>query len=171
MKDNWLWDSKMTESEAKRILRNPDAKNFLNLAAVILARKNEPREVFKDYLEPIIFCRHWPAIKKKMRRNRWNEPRIIFWQAVYEKLSDRYRSRGIVFRQRQAAKTPFCEDVGRKIAGVRKGLGLSQQELAKKIGISQQLISRVEKGGENMSLITLVNIAAALNKKVDINFV
>jgi len=47
-------------------------------------------------------------------------------------------------------------------------LGLTQGELAKRIGISQQIISRIEKGYNDMRLLTLEKIAQGLNKKVNI---
>jgi len=49
-------------------------------------------------------------------------------------------------------------------------MGLSQKDFAKKIGVSQQLISRIEQGRENVSLGTLDNISRALGKELRINF-
>jgi len=43
--------------------------------------------------------------------------------------------------------------------------GFSQKELAQKLRISQQIISRIESGRENISLLTLEKVAAALGKK------
>jgi DNA-binding XRE family transcriptional regulator len=169
MKDNWLWDRKIADSEAKKALKNPGTEAFFTIAALLLSRKNEPNEVFKNYIDPIIFCKNWAGIKRKMRRDKWSEPRIIFWQAIYEKLADRYRRKGMVFREPAPPKKPFCEAIGKKIAAIRREQGLSQKGLAKKIGVSQQLISRIEKGGENISLSTLTNIAHSLNKTVEIN--
>ena len=34
MKDNWLWDRKISEAAAKKILKNPGAENFLAIAAL-----------------------------------------------------------------------------------------------------------------------------------------
>lgn len=170
MTDNWLWDRKITVAEARKYLKNPDDKNFLAMAALLLSRKNEPGEVFKDYLDPVIFCKYWSAIKRRMRQDKWSDSRIVFWQAIYEKLSDRYRKNGITFRKEIFAKDPLYESVGKKIAGIRREQGLSQKELAKKIGISQQVISRIEKGGENVSLRTLTNIARALHRTIEIDF-
>lgn len=166
----WLWDRKITDAKARRILKKPDSISFLTIAALLLSRNNEPRKVFKSYLDPVIFCRYWPTIKRKMRQDRWSEPRIVFWQAIYEKLSDRYRRKGMVFRQEAPAREPFCEVIGKRMADIRREQDLSQIDLAKKIGISQQLISRIEKGRENVSLMTLRNIMSALNKKVNIDF-
>ena len=105
-----------------------------------------------------------------MRQDKWSEPRIVFWQAIYEKLADKYRRNGVVFKKKPIGKEPFCEAIGKKIAGIRREQGLSQKDLARKLRISQQLISRIEKGGENISLGTLTNISKALGKKIEINF-
>ncbi|MCX5686917.1 MAG: helix-turn-helix transcriptional regulator [Candidatus Omnitrophica bacterium] len=170
MRSDWLWDRKIADARAKKILSKPESASFFTMAALLLSRKNEPREVFKNYLNPIVFCRHWPAIKRRMRQDKWSEPRIIFWQAIYEKLSDRYRKKGMVFRQEAPVKKEFCETIGKKMAAIRREQGLSQKGLAKRIGISQQIISRIESGGENISLITLTRVADALKRKVEINF-
>ena len=77
----------------------------------------------------------------------------------------------MVFKSEAPVKGEFCEAVGKKLAIVRRAQGLSQKKLAGKVGISQQLISRIESGGENASLMTLAKIARAFNKKVAIEFV
>lgn len=170
MKRDWLWDRKITISQAKKILRHPQHQKFSLLAALLLARKNEPKEVFKEYIDPLLFSKYWATIKKRMRKDRWNEPRIVFWQAVHEKLMERYRRQGISFRKKMPlAKDALCKMVGKQIRDIRKKQGLSQKELAQKLGISQQVISRIEKGGENISLLTLKIISNALGKKVAIS--
>ncbi len=172
MKRDWLWDRKTSISRAKAVLKNPADREFFILAPLLLARKNNPKEVFREYLDPRIFCRNWPAIKKRMRQDKWIEPRIVFWQAVYENLADKYRKRGIVFRKGQAAtKDVLYEEVGRKISVARRRQGLSQKKLAKRLGVSQQLISRIERGNENTSLATLRKVSGALNKRIEIEFV
>lgn len=172
MSGNWLWDRKIPDSKAKKALKEPDSKNFIALAALLLSRKNDPREVFKGYLDPLVFCKQWASIKRRMRQDKWNEPRIIFWQAIYEKLADKYRKKGIIFRKEiLQVRDPLCQETGMRMGAIRRHQGLSQKELAEKIGISQQLISRIEKGRENVSLITLTNIARALNMRVDVDFV
>lgn len=172
MKSNWLWDRKMTDSEARRILKDPSRREFISLAAVLLSRMNEPREVFKDYIKPQEFCRYWPAIKRKMRADKWNEPRIVFWQAVYEKAADKYREQDIVFKKEiPVVRYLLREGVGKQVTTIRYSQGISQKELAKKLGVSQQLVSRIERGRENVSLSTLSNISRALGRKIRIDFV
>lgn len=171
MSRDWLWDRKISPNKAKRILKNPQHKNFVLFTSLLLARKNNPEEVFKEYIDPIIFCRYWLNIKRSMRKDKWNSKRIIFWQTIYEKLRDRYRKNGVEFRERkEIVINKFCEEVGSQIRNIRKEQGLSQQALAKKMGVSQQLISRIERGQENVSLITLTNVMKALNKQINITF-
>lgn len=169
--DNWLWDKKISVSMAKKILKNPKHKRFYVFAALLLARNNQPARVFKECLSPLLFCEHWAGIKRSMREDKWSEPRIVFWQAIYEKLLDKYRKQGIVLRKHtQDVRDPLCAKTGKLIRDTRKDQGLSQKDLAKKLGISQQIISRVEKGRENISLATLSSITRALGLKVEIAF-
>jgi len=171
MRSDWLWDRKMSARRAKKILKDPESREFFVLAPLLLARKNDPKEVFGEYLDPLVFCRNWFAIKKKMRQDRWTEPRIIFWQAIYEHLIDKYRKAGMAFRKSaKAYGDTLYEEVGKKISAARKKERLSQEALADKIGVSQQLVSRIERGGENLSLGTLRNVSRALNKKLGIEF-
>lgn len=59
-----------------------------------------------------------------------------------------------------------------KIAALREQKGLSQQDLAKRMGTSQQAISRIESGQyEGFTLKTLERIAEATGMKVKIDFV
>jgi len=170
MKNNWLWDRKISDSRARKILKDPKQKNFILLAALLLSRKNEPKDVFKKYMNPLLFCRQWAVIKRRMRKDKWSEPRITFWQAIYEALLNKYRKQGVAFRREVPfVKNPLCEKIGKELRNIRKRQGLSQGELAKKMDVSQQLISRIEKGKENISLSTLNDVSGALGQKIQIN--
>ena len=68
--------------------------------------------------------------------------------------------------ERQALKLAM------KIVALREQKGLSQQELAKLMGTSQQAISRIESGEyEGFTLKTLEKVAEATGMKVKIDFV
>ena len=68
--------------------------------------------------------------------------------------------------ERQALKLAM------KIAELRDKKGLSQQQLAKLMGTSQQAISRIESGEyEGFTLKTLEKIAEATGMRVNIEFV
>lgn len=48
----------------------------------------------------------------------------------------------------------------------RKELGLSQTDLANKLGVSQGIVSRWENGEENLTIETIAKIAVALNMQI-----
>lgn len=171
MKRDWLWDRNISEGQARRILARPGHKRFLSLAALLLARKNVPREVFGRYINRLDFCQNWPRIKQQMRRDKWNEPRIEYWQAIYEKLKESYHKKGIEILERTKVVTvdKFCKKIGQQIREARKEIGLTQAMLAKKIGVKQQMISRIESGRENASLITLEKIADKLGLAITLS--
>jgi DNA-binding XRE family transcriptional regulator len=63
-------------------------------------------------------------------------------------------------------------DIARKIFEMRTKAGLSQRDLAGRVGTSASAICRLEDGDyEGHSLSLLKRIAAALNKRVEIRFV
>lgn len=170
MKRDWLWDRKTSLRKIKRIFNDAKNPEYIRWAALLLARKNTPKEVFREYLNPIDLCRKWGSIKKVMRKDSWNNPRIVFWQAVYEKLLEKYRSEGksVFIKEKRKPKSRLCQEIGGLIKSLRKQKGLTQKVLAAKLGVSQQLISRIEKGYENISMKTLEAIVTKLQAKTHI---
>ncbi len=64
------------------------------------------------------------------------------------------------------------DEVARKIFELRKKAGLTQAQMAKMIGTTASVISRLEDADyEGHSLAMLRRIAAALDKRVEIRFV
>ena len=62
--------------------------------------------------------------------------------------------------------------VARKIYGLREAAGLTQAQLAQRIGTSRTVISRLEDADyEGHSLAMLNRVAAALDQRVEIRFV
>ncbi|MBE6173522.1 helix-turn-helix transcriptional regulator [Enterococcus mundtii] len=61
-------------------------------------------------------------------------------------------------------------DVALKLAELRKSAGLTQKQLAQKIGKPQSTISRVETGEMNPSIELVIELARGLDKKLVINF-
>ena len=57
--------------------------------------------------------------------------------------------------------------IGQKIRKFRKAQGISQEELAEKIGISTTHMSHIETGNTKLSLSVFVDIANALNVQTD----
>jgi len=53
-----------------------------------------------------------------------------------------------------------------RIAEVRKELGMTQKELAKKLRVKQSTVSRIERNDANLTLATLRRVAKALKRPV-----
>jgi ribosome-binding protein aMBF1 (putative translation factor) len=80
--------------------------------------------------------------------------------------------RGQPERQRVLDEARADDEVARKIYELRRKAGLTQAQLAKMIGTTASVISRLEDADyEGHSLAMLRRIAAALNKRVEIRFV
>ena len=64
--------------------------------------------------------------------------------------------------------TRHALDVGEKVRDAREAAGLSQRELAARMGTSQAAVARLEAGGVGATLTTLQKMAAALDLKVTV---
>ncbi len=64
--------------------------------------------------------------------------------------------------------TRLALDVGEKVRDAREAAGLSQRELAARMGTSQAAVARLETGGVGATLTTLQRMAAALDLKVTV---
>ncbi|MGF1596195.1 MAG: helix-turn-helix domain-containing protein [Acidimicrobiales bacterium] len=65
--------------------------------------------------------------------------------------------------------TKLAIEVGEKVRGAREAAGLSQRDLAARMGTSQAAIARLEAGGVGATLTTLQRVAAALGLVVTID--
>jgi len=61
-------------------------------------------------------------------------------------------------------------NVALQLTELRKSAGLTQKQLAQKIGKPQSTISRVETGEMNPSIELVIELAQGLDKKVVLNF-
>lgn len=62
--------------------------------------------------------------------------------------------------------TQTNERIGDFVARVRQERGMTQAELASRLGTSQSAINRIEKGRQNLSIETLGRLGEALNKQI-----
>lgn len=60
-------------------------------------------------------------------------------------------------------------DISSVIRDARKEKGWTQLELAKKVGLFQKDISRIETAPDKVSLVTLLNVCSALSIKLSAN--
>jgi ribosome-binding protein aMBF1 (putative translation factor) len=78
------------------------------------------------------------------------------WTAIKEQRPDNLERRAAYERARLA------HELGAKVRTLREERGLSQAELAQRMGTSQSVIARLELGGAEPRLDTLDRICAAL---------
>lgn len=62
----------------------------------------------------------------------------------------------------------MSEPIGTKIRRLRKRAGLTQTELALRIGVTQPALSQIEKGRTSPKLDTLADIAEVLDCEIDL---
>ena len=173
MRPEWLWDRNISVEEIKEILINPEHVRFVEIAALLLSRNNTPKEIFEQYLDRKVFVQNWARIKHRMRKDVWSDPRIIFWQAVYEKLVSKFQENGVkIFARKLRNETNnLSQKIGQILKSLRIEEGLTQNDFAKKLNISQQLISRIEGGRENLSFSTFGKIEKALEGRIHIDVI
>lgn len=57
-------------------------------------------------------------------------------------------------------------DVGRRVAEARVAMGLTQEVLAERMGVTAHYVTLVERGTQNLTIATLAKLATALNVSV-----
>lgn len=170
MKKSWLWDRNISDEEIKKTFSNIEDPQYIYLSALLLSRANSAQDVFKEYLQQKDFFLLWSRIKRQMRKNSWNDPRIEYWQAIFDTLKKKSELREL--KQIVKIEEPLLsiyEEIGSRIRSAREQIGLTQKEFAKKMMISQQVISRVESGKQNISLKTLSKLCEQLGIPIDPN--
>ena len=168
MEQNIFWDKKLTQQDAKKILSNNKDDRFSEIAALLLSRTNNSKLVFLEYLTKEIFCQQWKRIKSEMRKNKWGDERIDFWDQIHKTI---YKQIGQTTAIRKK-KEPRANHEFSNIAGIlrneRKKQEITQKILAKKAGVSQQTISHIESGIGDVSLGTIRKISTVLNLEIKI---
>jgi ribosome-binding protein aMBF1 (putative translation factor) len=66
------------------------------------------------------------------------------------------------------AEAQLAAEVGERVHAAREAAGLSQRELARRMGTSQAAIDRLESGGVGATLTTLQRVASALGLEVNV---
>lgn len=77
--------------------------------------------------------------------------------------------RSSVYREELQRLAPY-EGLARIVIARRQALGLTQQELAERVGTSHSVISRIESGQQPTSVTTLRRLAAAFETHLVIGF-
>jgi len=72
---------------------------------------------------------------------------------------------------RTAVSEIHAKVVGREIRETRRALGLTQAEVAERLGVSPSYVSAVEAGRRNLTLGQLANIANAMRLGIQLSFI
>lgn len=164
--ENIFWDKKMSLEEIKNILKDESHKEFISFAALLLGRTTDIKGVFSNYLDKITFCNNWRKIKQKMRKDKWKNPNVNFWDEVYSFIVEKDKIQ--IVQKRDVLKRPELGNLSDTIKKTRKEHGWTQKELAENVELSQQTISLMESGKFNFSVKSLMGILKALNLEVEI---
>lgn len=166
MKINWLWDSRLTENEVRKILKDANHPKFGIYAEKLFSRVNDPKMTF-SIINKVTFCKKWPAIKKRMNKDRWLKDRVAFWQTIYERVHESLKEHGIKIKEpRKVEISPERRQLVQQMRDIRIKLGYTQKDIAKKLGVIQQYISKIENGHENVTVDTAKRIADVLGKSL-----
>jgi DNA-binding XRE family transcriptional regulator len=160
MKKNWLWDTRLSETRVKKILKDERNPRFYMYAEKLFSRISDPQAAF-DYVPKEVFCRQWPTIKQRVERDTWNRGRADFWQKIYDRISNQLGVPSSTLSERMS--------IAQQIKDIRLKLGYTQTEMARKLGVIQQFISKLETGRENLTIDTLKRIADVFEKKLTIH--
>ncbi len=163
----YFWDLKeVSLKETERILRDTGHPKFAQRITVLLSRCDKPKELF-SVLPQEKFVEAWPRIRaywaKRVRRSDSRD----WWETIYEQLAQVEQRRSM--KRSLGSPSAFFRKFGSVIKETRIGKGLSQKQLALRVGMKQPDISRVEEGKKNMTLFTLIRICRVLGiNRVDI---
>lgn len=96
-----------------------------------------------------------------MTRPAWKDLKNKRLQAMTETERNEY--------EQGYAEAALAANLGEQIRVEREAAGLSQRELAARMGTSQAAIARLEAGGVGATITTLHRVAAALDLQVKID--
>ena len=88
---------------------------------------------------------------------------INFSKIIEEEMKDPEFRKGVELEMKKL-------EMSLAIINLRKKKKISQAKLAKKIGMKQSAVGRIEAGKQNLTIETLQKIAFALNKKLVVGF-
>ncbi len=89
---------------------------------------------------------------------------------IYNDVFEALESLGIHFTKEEKAYMKALAQIGGQLMAYRKKHNLTQTALAEKIGVSQAMISAIERGDKNVSIKVLAKIVAKLggNLRIDL---
>jgi len=163
----YFWDiNENALKETAKIIKNPKHPQFPVKMVIFLSRCDKPKELF-SLVTKATFIDAWPKIRTQwMKRARQSDFRD-WWETIYEQLVDAHE----LAHKKPASITPvFFRNFGTLIKEARVRKGLSQKQLAHRIGMKQPDVSMIEEGKKNITLYTVMRFCNVLGiKKIAID--
>lgn len=159
-RENWYWDLGMPFEKIREILTDEQNPKFPRVAARLLARVDDPEQVF-SLIKPLAFCRRFIAIQQEVNKDEWTKEKGAFWRATYERYLREFQRSGVRLRQQQPREPdPFIEELTGKLRECREALHFSQEQVAEMLDCSQQFVSGIEQGREKITIDYLRRFAS-----------
>ncbi len=92
----------------------------------------------------------------------------VSWSEIKRKRLEGMTSAELDEYERAYLEVSLAAEVGDNVRAARESAGLSQRELARRIGTSQSAINRLEAGGVGATLTTLQRVASALSLHISV---
>jgi len=158
----YFWDiNEKALKETAKILKNPKHPRFPVKMVIFLSRCDKPRELFSLIPKPA-FVEIWPSIRTQWIKQARQSDFRDWWETIYEQLVDAHEQP----RRKPASITPvFFRKFGALIKEMRIRKGLSQKQLAYRIGMKQPDVSKIEEGRKNITLYTAMRFCGVLGIK------
>ncbi len=146
--------------EAEGILKDPAHPRFIERLVTILSRCDKPKELF-SLISKDDFVDIWPRARNYWRRIAPQSDFRDWWQTLYEQIVPKLRK-----AESPQGKSPaLFLTIGRMLREKRIEKGLTQAELALRVGMRQPDISKIEEGKKNITLETLDSLCRVLEIK------
>ncbi len=158
----YFWDiSEKALKETAKILKNPKHQRFPVKMVIFLSRCDKPKELF-SLIPKHAFVEAWPAIRTQWIKQARQSDFRDWWETIYEQLAEGHEW---THRKSASAMPVFFRKFGALIKEMRIRKGLSQKQLAHRIGMKQPDISKIEEGRKNITMYTVMRFCNVLGIK------
>lgn len=110
-----------------------------------------------------------PKTKRTPKETDASDAKLSPIGSTHRSASRRRAQRSAAYREELRRIAPY-EGIARIVIARRQALGLTQQELAERVGTSHSVISRIESGQHPTSVTTLTRLAKAFDTHLVVGF-
>jgi len=158
----YYWDlNEKALRETGNIFKHPAHPKFRARLVTFLSRCDRPKELF-SLITREDFINVWPEARAYWLKISRDSTFRDWWETIYEQIVREQKAKNI-----SPKGTPALAylKIGKTIKETRIEKGLSQNELALRVGMKQPDISRIEEGRKNITIETLSRLCKVLEIK------